>query len=165
MTTRPVVVYPDARLRAPASVVTAFDATLAALAADLLDTLRAADGIGITGPHIGAPQRIVVLELPEAPAPQVYVNPEIIWASSETVQHDEGSVSMPGVLERIARAAAVRVRYDDIDGRQHIEEAEGLRAVCHQHEIDQLHGIFWIDRLSRLKRDRVIARFAKLRRR
>ncbi|MCY0386546.1 peptide deformylase [Robbsia sp. Bb-Pol-6] len=164
MTTRSIVAFPDPRLRVPAHAVTVFDAALAALAADLLDTLHAADGIGITGPHIGVPQRLVVLELPEAPASQVYVNPCIVWSSSETVQHDEGSVSMPGVIERITRAAAVRVRYDDLDGREQVEEAEGLRAVCHQHEIDQLDGIFWIDRLSRLKRERVLARFAKLRR-
>ncbi|MGI4859848.1 MAG: peptide deformylase [Janthinobacterium lividum] len=165
MPTRPLVVFPDPRLRASAAVVTVFDAALATLAADLLDTLHAAEGIGITGPHIGVSQRMVVLELPEAPASQVYVNPEIVWSSSETIQHDEGSVSMPGVLERITRAAAVRVRYDDLDGHEHIEEAEGLRAVCHQHEIDQLNGIFWIDRLSPLKRERVIGRYAKLKRR
>lgn len=165
MTTRSLVVYPDSRLRAPAAIVTAFDAALAGLAADLLDTMHAAHGIGITGPHIGVAQRIVVLELPETPASQIYVNPKIVWSSNETIQHDEGSVSMPGVLERVARAAAVRVCYNDLDGQEHREEAEGLRAVCHQHEIDQLNGIFWIDRLSRLKRERVIARFAKLQRR
>lgn len=165
MTARPIVAYPDRRLREPARDVVAFDADLATLADDLLETLRTANGIGITGPHVGVMQRIVVLALPEAPASQVYVNPRIVWSSSEIAQHDEGSVSMPGVVERIARPVAVRVHYQDLAGDAHSEDAQGLRAVCHQHEIDQLDGVFWLARLSALKRERVIARFAKLARR
>lgn len=165
MTARAIVTYPDRRLREPAREVVAFDADLAALADDLLETLRAANGIGITGPHVGAMQRIVVLALPETPASQVYVNPRIVWSSSEIAQHDEGSVSMPGVVERVARPVAVRVDYQDLAGDAHSEDAQGLRAVCHQHEIDQLDGVFWLARLSALKRERAIARFAKLARR
>lgn len=144
--------------------MTLFNESLSALAQDILDSMRAAPGIGMTGPHIGVAQRVVVLELPDAPQPQIYVNPDIIWMSEETVRQEEGSVSMPGVTDLIERAAKVRVQYQDLDGVTHVEEAEGLRAACHQHEIDQLNGIFWIQRLSGLRRKRVIARYEKLQR-
>jgi peptide deformylase len=93
---------------------------------------------------------------------RTYINPEIIWASPEMILHQEGSVSMPGVNDEIRRHARVRISYHDVDGNAHTEESEGLRAVCHQHEIDQLNGLFWIQRLSRLKRERLIKRFEKL---
>ncbi|ORE94198.1 peptide deformylase [Stappia sp. 22II-S9-Z10] len=164
MPVRPIVIYPDPRLREVAAPVETFGADLAALAADLADTMRAAPGIGITAPHIGVALRVVVLALPEDEAPVTYVNPEIVEASAELFRHVEGSVSMPGVAEDVERPAKVRVRYQDLAGDVHEEEAEGLRAVCHQHEIDQLDGKFWLQSLSRLKRDRVIKRYEKLRR-
>ncbi|WP_395495113.1 peptide deformylase [Acetobacter sp. KSO5] len=164
MTICPIVRFPDQRLRQVAAPVTLFNESLSALAQDILDSMRAAPGIGMTGPHIGVAQRVVVLELPDAPQPQIYVNPDIIWMSEETVRQEEGSVSMPGVTDLIERAAKVRVQYQDLDGVTHVEEAEGLRAACHQHEIDQLNGIFWIQRLSGLRRKRVIARYEKLQR-
>lgn len=163
MTVRPLVKFPDPRLRAAAAPVAAFDDELRQLADDLLDTLRAAPGIGITAPHIAVLQRVVVLELSAEEGPRVYVNPEIVWESGERTRHSEGSISMPGVLEEVERAARVRVRYQDLSGAEQIEEAEGLRAVCHQHEIDQLDGVFWIHKLSRLKRERLIKRYEKLR--
>lgn len=164
MTICPIVRFPDQCLRQVAAPVTLFNESLSALAQDILDSMRAAPGIGMTGPHIGVAQRVVVLELPDAPQPQIYVNPDIIWMSEETVRQEEGSVSMPGVTDLIERAAKVRVQYQDLDGVTHVEEAEGLRAACHQHEIDQLNGIFWIQRLSGLRRKRVIARYEKLQR-
>ena len=164
MPVRPIVIYPDPRLREVAAPVETFGADLAALATDLADTMRAAPGIGITAPHIGVALRVVVLALPEDEAPVTYVNPEIVEASAELFRHVEGSVSMPGVAEDVERPAKVRVRYQDLAGDVHEEEAEGLRAVCHQHEIDQLDGKFWLQSLSRLKRDRVIKRYEKLRR-
>lgn len=162
MTIRPIVRYPDPRLTLPAQAVTAFDDALRDLARDLLETMRAAPGIGITAPHIGVLQRVVVLELDAADGARTYVNPEIIWASPETILHREGSVSMPGVNDEVMRHARVNVRYQDVDGSLQTEESEGLRAVCHQHELDQLDGIFWIRRLSRLKRERLIKRFDKM---
>jgi peptide deformylase len=78
------------------------------------------------------------------------------------IMHREGSVSMPGISDEVERHARVRISYQDVGGKTHIEESEGLRAVCHQHEIDQLNGLFWIKRLSRLKRERAIKRFEKL---
>jgi peptide deformylase len=162
MTIRPIVRYPDPRLALPAQSVTVFDGALRELASDLLETMHAAPGIGITAPHIGVFLRVVVLDLDPIEGARTYVNPEIIWASPEMITHQEGSVSMPGVNDEIRRHARVRIGYRDVDGQSQTEESGGLRAVCHQHEIDQLNGQFWIQRLSRLKRERLIKRFEKL---
>lgn len=162
MAIRPIVRYPDPRLALTAQPVTVFDGALHELAADLLDTMHAAPGIGITAPHIGVSLRVVVLDLDPNDGARTYVNPEIIWVSPEMIMHQEGSVSMPGVNEDIERHARARISYHDIDGNKQTEESQGLRAVCHQHEIDQLNGIFWIRRLSRLKRERLIKRFEKV---
>jgi peptide deformylase len=162
MTIRAIVRYPDPRPALPAQPVTVFDRALRNLARDLLQTMHAAPGIGITAPHIGISLRVVVLDLDPVDGARTYVNPEIIWASSEMTMHQEGSVSMPGVNNDVRRHARVRINYQDIDGNAQTEESEGLRAVCHQHEIDQLNGLFWIQRLSRLKRERLIKRFEKV---
>jgi len=193
LTVRSIVTYPDPRLLKAALRVDVFDDDLRALAQDLFDTMQAASGVGITAPHIGVLTRMVVLALPgeaidavrsgaesvdkdaagasitSASAQalssyQVYINPEITDTSAETVQCEEGSISMPGVIEKIVRAARVTVRYVDINGTPQTEEAHGFRAVCHQHEIDQLNGVFWTDKLSRLKRERIVTRFTKLQR-
>lgn len=161
MAVREIVTFPDPRLKAVAAPVTQFDETLAALAGDLLDTLRAAPGIGITAPHVGVALRVVVLELSPEEGPRTYVNPQLVAASEERIRHTEGSISMPGVTEEVERHARVTVRYQGLDGAVREEEAEGLRAVCHQHEIDQLDGLFFIQRLSRLRRERLVRRFEK----
>jgi peptide deformylase len=162
MPIRPIVRYPDPRLALPAQPVTTFDGGLRDLARDLLDTMHAAPGIGITAPHIGVFLRVVVLDLDANDGAGTYVNPEIIWASPEMIMHQEASVSMPGVNDDIERHARVRISYYDVEGNLKTEESQGLRAVCHQHEIDQLNGLFWIQRLSRLKRERLIKRFEKM---
>ncbi|MBR0984027.1 peptide deformylase [Bradyrhizobium liaoningense] len=162
MTIRPIVRYPDRRLAMPARPVTAFDDGLRELAADLLDTMRAAPGIGITAPHVGVPLRVVVLELDAKDGPLTYVNPVIEWTSPEMILHREGSVSMPGINDEVQRHARVRISYWDLDGNLQSEESDGLRAVCHQHEIDQLDGVFWIQRLSRLKRERLVKKYEKM---
>lgn len=162
MTVRSLVTYPDARLRMIAESVTDFNTALQTLTTDLLDTMRAAPGIGITAPHIGILQRVVVLELSPEAGVQIYINPEITWASEDKTRHTEGSVSMPGVVDEVERHARIRLSYQDLDGTKHVEESDGLLAVCHQHEIDQLNGIFWIQRLSRLRKDRLIKRYEKL---
>jgi peptide deformylase len=160
MALRLILRYPDARLSQPAEPVASFDPTLRQLADDLLQTMRAAPGVGITAPHIGVPQRLVVLELPQE-TPRTYVNPQILSASQQTARHTEGSVSMPGATEEVERASTIRFRYQDLDGVMHEEDADGFYAVCMQHEIDQLDGIFWLKRLSRLKRERLIRRWQK----
>ncbi|BCM84260.1 peptide deformylase [Methylobacterium indicum] len=164
MPVRPLVLYPDPRLRLAAPPVAAFDAALRAVADDLLDTLRAVSALGLTGPHIGVPVRVTVIRAGLDLTPRTYVDPELVWASPETARHREGSVSMPGVDEEIERPARVRVRWRDLDGTAHEAEEEGFAAACLQHEIDQLDGLFWIERLSRLKRERVLKRYAKLHR-
>jgi peptide deformylase len=162
MPIRPIVRYPDPRLALPARPVTVFDDALRELAGDLRETMRAAPGIGITAPHIGVSLRFVVLDLDPVDGARTYVNPEIIWASPEMILHQEGSVSMPGVNDDIERHARLRISYQDVHGTLQTEESQGLRAVCHQHEIDQLNGLFWIRRLSRLRRERLIKRFEKM---
>src|SRR5436190_10706718 len=116
MTIRTIVRYPDPRLALPAQPVTTFDGMLRELATDLLETMHAAPGIGITAPHIGVSLRVVVLDLDANDGARTYVNPEIIWASPETILHREGSVSMPGVNDDVERHARVRISYRDVDG-------------------------------------------------
>jgi peptide deformylase len=162
--TRPIIRFPDPRLRQKAEPIDDIDGEIRTLARDLTETMHGAPGIGITAPHIGVLRQLVVIQLESDAEPHIYINPQIAWTSPEMIRHVEGSVSMPGVTEEIERPQRVRVRYKRLDGTEHEEEAEGLMAVCLQHEIDQLEGIFWIDRLSKLKRDRLIKRFEKLRR-
>ncbi len=162
MTVRAIVKYPSPALKAVAEPVTLFDAALKELAADLVDTMQAAQGIGITAPHIGVAQRVAVIKLTEDEEPKVYVNPKIVWASEEMTRHKEGSISMPDVLDEIDRPNRIRFSFQDLSGAEQMEEAEDLASVCIQHEIDQLDGIFWLDKLSRLRRDRVIKRYEKL---
>jgi peptide deformylase len=126
MPIRPIIRYPDPRLALPAQPVTMFDGALRDLAGDLLETVHAAPGIGITAPHIGISLRVVVLDLDAIDGARTYVNPEIIWASPETILHREGSVSMPGVNDEIRRHARVRISYHDLDGNRQIEESCGL---------------------------------------
>jgi peptide deformylase len=160
MSIREIVKFPDSRLRQKASTIVVFDDRVKALADDLLDTLRSVSGIGITGPHIGEPWRIMVLELSPGDV-CIYVNPTIDWQSAEDQGHEEGSVSMPDASEIIRRPARVRVTYQDLAGTQITDEADGLLAVCLQHEIDQLDGIFWTQRLSRLKREILVKKWRK----
>jgi peptide deformylase len=154
--------FPDPRLRTAAAPVSLFDEALRLLADDLVAAMRTAPAIGIAAPHFGVMLRIVVIALPDAAAAAVYVNPRVVWSSPGRARHEEGSISMPGVVETIERPARVRVSYQDVGGAPQMEEADGLLAVCLQHEIDQLDGIFWIQRLSKLKRDRLVRRFEKM---
>ncbi|PTM94942.1 peptide deformylase [Mycoplana dimorpha] len=162
MPIRPILRFPDERLRTRCEPVTQFDSELAVLAADLAATMRAAPGIGITAAHIGHLVRLVVIELDGPTSSRIYVNPAIEWTSTETQRNPEGSVSMPGVTAEVERPGTVRLRFQDLSGNPHVEQAEGLLAVCLQHEIDQIDGIFWLDRLSRLQRDRTVRKYRKL---
>ncbi|WP_374306120.1 peptide deformylase [Methylocella sp.] len=155
-----VLAFPDPRLRRKAAPVEAFDDALARLAEDLLAAMRAAGGVGITAPHCGVLSRLVVIEI-EPGAPRFYVNPAILEASQEKIRGVEGSVSMPGARAEVLRAARVRVACEDLSGAPREEAAEGFLSVCLQHEIDQLDGIFWLERLSRLKRERLVKAYGK----
>lgn len=161
MTRLTVLRYPDPRLESGCELITTFDEELRLLAADLLAAMRAAPGVGITAAHVGVPVRLVVIELDAADDVRTYINPTVTWSSAETARHIEGSVCMPGATEEVERPSAIRFRYQDLDGLFHEEEAGGFLSVCIQHEIDQLDGIFWLRRLSRLKRDRLIKKWEK----
>ncbi|KAA1178594.1 peptide deformylase [Rhizobium tropici] len=163
MPARPIIRFPDPLLRTACDPVSVFDDNLRMLVDDLLDTMRAAPGIGITGPHIGVLSRVVVIELSREDGVRTYINPEIFWFSEETMQQTEGSVSMPGATEEIVRPKSIRFRYQDVSGEAHDAEANDFLAICVQHEIDQLDGIFWLQRLSKLKRDRLVKKWEKMR--
>lgn len=160
MTVLPILRYPDPGLKRRALPVEAFDAALEHLADDLLDTMRHAPGVGITAVHVGRPVRLVVIELRPG-EPRVYVNSEILSASRERIEATEGSVSMPGITEEVDRPRAIRLAFQDLAGARHETVMSGFEAVCMQHEVDQLDGIFWLQRLSRLRRERAIKRFRK----
>ncbi|PKA39456.1 peptide deformylase [Rhizobium sullae] len=161
MAIRPILHYPHPGLKTVCEPVTVFDSALRELADDLLETMRAAPGVGITAAHVGVFLRVAVIELSKADGIRIYINPEITSVSDELTRQTEGSVSMPGVTDDVARPAAIRFRYQDINGVQHEDDADGFLAICIQHEVDQLDGIFWLQRLSKLKRDRLIRKWEK----
>ncbi len=153
--------YPDPALKSPAEAVTEFGPELERLADDLFETMKAAPGVGITAPHCGILKRLTVIDLPELGGRRDYANPEILWASDEVMRHTEGSVSMPGMTEEVTRPRSVTIRYQTLAGAVLEETLDGFAAICMQHEIDQLDGIFWIERLSRLKRERLLKKWEK----
>lgn len=153
--------YPDPGLSKPCQPITVFDAALETFAQDLLATMRAAPGVGITAAHVGVHIRLVVLELSAKDGPRFYANPVILSFGEQPMRYTEGSVSMPGATEEVERAAMIRFRYQRLDGTHAEEDATGFYSVCMQHEIDQLDGVFWLKRLSRLKRDRLVRKWEK----
>ncbi|PWR18856.1 peptide deformylase [Zavarzinia compransoris] len=161
MPIRPLLLYPDPGLRRPAAPVTRFDDGLSALAADIAETMAAHQAIGLSACHVGDYRRLVVLRLDPGAGPEVFVNPAVTWVSPETGTRDEGSVSMPGIYEPVTRPARIRLTWQDLDGTAREGEAADWRAACLMHEIDQLDGVFWLARLSRLRRDRALKRFGK----
>ncbi len=164
MAKRPILLLPDARLRAVADPIVEIDDSIKQLAQDMLETMYAAPGIGLAAPQVGELRRIVVMDLAkeEEPAdPIVMINPEILSFSEETVVTEEGCLSIPELYYEVERPAEVTVRYTDLEGKT-IERAAGERlAICIQHELDHLDGVLYIDYLSRLKRDRVLKKFQK----
>ncbi|KQW28586.1 peptide deformylase [Rhizobium sp. Root274] len=161
MTLLPICRYPDPALKTPCTPVADFDAALVRLLDDLDQTMKAAPGVGITAAHCGIFKRVVVLDLPEIGGRRDFVNPEVIETSAETMTHVEGSVSMPGFTEEVTRPRRITLRYQTADGTVMTEDFEGFPAICLQHEVDQLDGLFWIQRLSRLKRERILKKWEK----
>jgi len=130
----------------------------------MFETMYEAPGIGLAAIQVGVPRRVVTMDLArkeDEKQPQLFINPEILSASEERSVYEEGCLSIPEYYEEVERAAQVRVRYLDLDGNAHEVDANGLLATCLQHEIDHLNGVLFIDHLSKLKRDRVIKKFAK----
>jgi peptide deformylase len=168
MTVRPLVILPDPLLRKPSEPVQSVTPEIRTLAADMLETMYDAPGIGLAAVQIGVMKRVVVIDLAkpeEEKTPVVFINPEVIWESEETNVHEEGCLSIPDYYEEVERPERVTIRYMDLDGRMQDMAADGLMATCIQHEIDHLDGVLFIDYLSRLKRDRVTRKFAKAARR
>ena len=164
MAIRPILVLPDARLRAVADPVDKVDDSVKKLAKDMLDTMYAAPGIGLAATQVGEMKRMVVMDLAkegEPPAPMVLINPEILKFSEETVVTEEGCLSIPDLYYEVERPAEVSVRYTDLDGNTVTRDASDKLAICIQHELDHLDGVLYIDYLSRLKRDRVLKKFEK----
>ncbi len=161
MSVRPILTVDSdlAVLKQKSLPVERVDDDLRRLMDDMLETMYAAPGIGLAAIQIGEPKRVIVMDLAregEPPQPRYFVNPEILWRSEETVPYEEGCLSVPEIYDEVERAARVRVRYLNYQGAEIEEEAEGLFAVCIQHEMDHLEGVLFIDHLSRLKRERAI---------
>ena len=186
MAIREILEIPDPRLKLISKRVETFDHELRTLAADMLETMYAAPGIGLAAIQVGVPLRLLVIDLqepdedaePEAchahggeshthqpvkRAPRVFVNPEIIDPSEEFNVYSEGCLSVPEIYADVERPASIRARWQDLDGKVHEEAMDGLWATCLQHEMDHLEGILFIDHLSRLKRQMALKKLQKLR--
>jgi peptide deformylase len=164
MAVRDIITLPDKRLRLVSEPVKRIDADIHRLVDDLFETMYDAPGIGLAAIQIGEPKRVITMDLSKKEdnhQPQVFINPEIVWTSDETAKYEEGCLSIPDYYEEVERPAAVKVKYLDRDGKAREIEAKGLLATCLQHEIDHINGVLFIDHLSKLKRDRVIKKFAK----
>ena len=154
--------YPDARLHTVAKPVAAVDARIRKLVDDMAETMYAAPGIGLAATQVNVHERVIIIDLSEThDALRVFINPEIV-AQSGREENEEGCLSVPGVFDRVTRAERVTVRALDRDGKPFELEADGLLAVCVQHEMDHLLGKVFVDYLSNLKRNRIKARLAKL---
>jgi len=164
MPVREIVKLPDKRLRLKSEPVKRIDSSIRKLVDDLFETMYDAPGIGLAAIQIGVPKRVVTMDLSKKEddhKPQVFINPEVTWKSKETSKYEEGCLSIPEYYEEVERPAQVKVKYLDLEGEEQELEASGLLATCLQHEIDHTNGVLFIDHISKLKRDRVIKKFAK----
>ena len=167
----PIVEVPDPRLRQISSPVEKVDDGVRALIKDMFETMYDAPGIGLAAIQVGVPKRILVIDLqepevedgPPVKDPRVFINPEIITHSDEEVPYLEGCLSVPDQYAEVERPDHIRARWLDENGKPHEEQLDGLLAVCLQHEMDHLEGILFIDHLSRLKREMVLKKLAKMR--
>jgi len=167
MALRPILIAPDPRLKHKSAPVEGpVTDEHRALMDDMLETMYAAPGIGLAAIQVGAPLRIIVMDLGregEEKQPRYFVNPEILWASEELQPYEEGCLSVPDIYDDVERPARVKLRYLNYQGLTIEEDAEGLFAVCIQHEMDHLEGVLFIDHLSRLKRENALRRLKKAR--
>jgi peptide deformylase len=186
MAIREILEVPDPRLKTVSTPVETFDEGLKALAADMFETMYAASGIGLAAIQVGEPIRLLVIDLQEPDEdaepevchahggeahthqpvrndPRVFVNPEILEPSEDLKTWQEGCLSVPEIYADVDRPSRCRVRWQDLDGKTHEEDMEGMLAVCIQHEMDHLEGVLFIDHLSRLKRQMALKKLDKLR--
>jgi peptide deformylase len=164
MAIREILTVPHPVLKQVSEPVERVDDELRALMDDMLETMYAAPGIGLAAVQVGVPKRVIVMDLAgkdEPKQPRYFVNPEIVWASEETAPYEEGCLSVPEIYDEVERPARVKIRYLNYAGEQVEEDADGLYAVCIQHEMDHLQGVLFIDHLSRLKREQAIKKVKK----
>jgi len=164
MSIREILTAPDPRLREVSEPVAKVDDALRTLMDDMLETMYDAPGIGLAAIQVGVPLRVIVMDLAgedEEPAPQYFVNPEILDPAEETNLYEEGCLSVPEFFDEVERPARCRVKFLDYNGEERLIDAEGLFATCIQHEMDHLEGVLFIDHLSRLKRERVLKKLKK----
>jgi peptide deformylase len=158
----PILRYPDPRLHRVAKPVAQVDARVRALAADMLETMYAADGIGLAATQVDVHERLLVIDVSQArDQPLVLINPELVWTSSETARREEGCLSVPGIYDGVERPKAVKVRALDAEGKEREIDAKETLALCIQHEMDHLKGRVFVQYLSALKRDRIKSKLLK----
>ena len=151
MAIREILTVPNPVLKQVSQPVAGVDDELRALMDDMLETMYDAPGIGLAAIQIGEPKRVIVMDLAregEDKAPRYFVNPEILWSSEETTPYEEGCLSVPEIYDEVERPARVKLRSMDYDGQVIEEDAEGLFAVCIQHEMDHLDGVLFVDKIE-----------------
>lgn len=164
MAIRPIIALPDRRLRVVSKSVEKIDSGVKTLVADMFETMYDAPGVGLAAIQIGVPQRVVTIDATreeEEKKPIALINPELLWTSDEMGVLEEGCLSIPEYLGEVERPARIKARFLNLEGQTVEVEADGLFARVFQHELDHLNGILFIDHLSKLKRDRVVKKFAK----
>lgn len=161
----PILCFPDPKLHTVAKPVQSVDARVQTLIVDMLATMYEAKGIGLAATQVDVHERLVVIDVSEErDQPLVLINPEIIWTSEETHLNEEGCLSVPGIYDGVERFDAVTVTALDGAGKSHVIEADGLLAVCIQHEMDHLMGKVFVEYLSPLKRNRIKKKMLKAQR-
>ncbi len=160
-----IIHFPDPRLHKVAKPVEAVDARIKQLVKDMAQTMYEAPGIGLAATQVDVHERVIVIDLSEDQTDlRVLINPEIVWASDELQTYEEGCLSVPGVYDEVKRASAIKVTALDEEGQKQTFEADGLLAVCIQHEIDHLNGKVFVERLSTLKQSRIRTKLTKQKR-
>ena len=166
----PIIEAPDPRLKVKAKPVKAVDARIRQLLADMVETMHAAPGIGLAGPQVGEPLRLLVIDVPkeglpregQPPNPMKIVNPEIVWSSEELQPWDEGCLSLPDQFADVERPREIKLRYLDETGAEKELHATGLQAICIQHEMDHLDGVLFVDHISALRRNMILRKLVKI---
>ena len=162
MTQLTILRYPDPRLHKVAKPVGAVDARIRTLVADMLETMYGAEGIGLAASQVDVHERLVVIDVSEGrDQPMVLINPEITWYSPEKQINDEGCLSVPGIYDGVERSSAIKLEALDLEGQKRTYDADGLLAVCVQHEMDHLLGKVFVEYLSPLKRNRIKTKMIK----
>ena len=166
MSKLPILLHPDPRLKKTCPELADISDEIRTLAADMLDTMYEAPGIGLAAPQIGSEARLFVMdcaqrEEEEEPNPMVLINPEIIASSDELGVYNEGCLSLPELFADVERPAEITMRFIDLDGNEQTRDFGGLWATCAQHELDHLNGVLFIDHLSRMKRQMMTRKMVK----